>query len=250
MHDWMFEAGGEPLSLTLAEQPGSPAPVAADWFSPEPADDFETWLFETRAKDDIDDFGPMFIAGEDEGEGEDDDDGAHELDEVVVAGMRVEGFPTAVQVTIGDFFELPPSEVGGGGTSGTQTLGPDLSIYNCAMLADLEQRITDSFEFFRASAASILGATTLRDGLTVFNEIYQALEDLVARGLYDPDNPFGNAARSYAETGNPTNALSTSLRTMGIALDSAAMWFVESAFRAQQNLERINAEQARRSGCG
>jgi hypothetical protein len=42
----------------------------------------------------------------------------------------------------------------------------------------------------------------------------------------------------------------TYLRTMGIALDSAAMWFVESAFRDQQNLERINAEQARRSGCG
>jgi hypothetical protein len=249
MHDWMFEAGGEPLSLTLAEQPGSPAPVAADWFSHEPADDFETWLFETPAKGDL---GPMFIEGEGEGEDEGDDDGAHELDEVVVTGRRVEGFPTAVQVTIGDFFELPPIEVGGGGTSGTQTLGPDLSIYNCAMLADLEQRITDSFEFFRASAASILGATTLSDGLTVFNEIYQAFEDLEARGLYDPDNPFGNIARVYAETGNATNALSTSLRTMGItlALDSVAMSFVESAFRAQQNLERINAEQARRSGCG
>lgn len=116
MHDWMFEAGGEPLSLTLAEQPGSPAPVAADWFSPEPADDFETWLFETRAKGDPDDFGPMFIAGEDEdeGEGEGDDDGVHELDEVVVTGRRVEGFPTAVQVTIGDYGD-PQDPTGLGG---------------------------------------------------------------------------------------------------------------------------------------
>ena len=248
MHDWMFEAGGEPLSLTLAEQPGSPAPVAADWFSHEPADDFETWLFETPAKGDPDDFGPMFG----EGEGEGDDDGAHELDEVVVTGRRVEGFPTALQITIGGAFELPSIEVGGGGTSGTQTLGPNLSIYNCAMLAHLEQRYTDSFEFFRTSAATILGATTLHNGLTVFNEIYQAFEDLDARGLYDPYDPVGNILRVYAETGNATNALSTSLRTMGItlALDSSAMSFVESAFRAQQNLERINAEQARRSGCG
>ena len=47
-------------------------------------------------------------------------------------------------------------------------------------------------------------------------------------------------------------APSTSLRTMGItlALDSAAMWFVEFAFRAQQSLERFNAGQARRSGYG
>ena len=112
MHDWMFEAGGEPLSLTLAEQPGSPAPVAADWFSHEPADDFETWLFETPAKGDPDDFGPMF--GEGEGEGEDDDDGAHELDEVVVTGRRVEGFPTAVQVTIGDYGDTQdPTGLGG-----------------------------------------------------------------------------------------------------------------------------------------
>lgn len=114
MHDWMFEAGGEPLSLTLAEQPGSPAPVAADWFSPEPADDFETWLFETRAKGDPDDFGPMFIEDEDEGEGEGDDDGVHELDEVVVTGRRVEGFPTAVQVTIGDYGD-PQDPTGLGG---------------------------------------------------------------------------------------------------------------------------------------
>ena len=47
-------------------------------------------------------------------------------------------------------------------------------------------------------------------------------------------------------------APSTSLRTMGItlALDSAAMWFVEFAFRAQQSLERFNAGQTRRSGYG
>jgi hypothetical protein len=190
----------------------------------------------------------MFV----EGEGDDDDGGAHELDEVDVTGSRIVRFPTAVQVTMGDVFELPPVEVGGGGISASQSLGPDLSIYNCAMLANLEQRITDAFEFFRASAASILGATTHHDGLTVFNQIYEAFEDLDERGLYGPDNPVGNVTRIYAETGNATNALSTNLRTMGItlALDSAAMWFVESAFRAQQNLERINAEQARRSGCG
>jgi hypothetical protein len=111
MHDWMFEAGGEPLSLTLAEQPGSPDPGAADWFSHEPADDFETWLFETQPKADLEDFGPMFV----EGEGGGDDDGAHELDEVVVTGSRIVRFPTAVQVTIGDVEQPVGGDVGGGG---------------------------------------------------------------------------------------------------------------------------------------
>jgi len=113
MHDWVFEPGPDPLSLILAEQPGSPDPGTANWFPPTPADDFQIWLSETQPKGDIDDFGPMFIEGESGG----DDDGADELDEVVVTGSRIERFPTAVQVTIGDHFELPSIEVGGGGWS-------------------------------------------------------------------------------------------------------------------------------------
>lgn len=110
MHDWMFEPGPDPLSLTLAEQPGSPDPGTAGWLSHAPADDFETWLFETQPKGDFEDFGPMFLGEEPPPE----DDGASELDEVVVTGSRIERFPTAVQVTIGDHFELPSIEVSGG----------------------------------------------------------------------------------------------------------------------------------------
>ena len=117
MHDWLFEPGPDPLSLNLAGQPGSPDPGAANWFPPAPADDFGSWLFGNQPKGDLDGFGPMFVEGEGEGEGDDDDGGAHELDEVDVTGSRIERFPTAVQVTIGDVFELPPVEVGGGGWS-------------------------------------------------------------------------------------------------------------------------------------
>lgn len=76
MHDWMFEPGHDPL--TLPEQPWSPAPGAASWFPPAPADDVQTWLFETAPKGSLDDFGPMFI------------DGPAELDEVIVTGRRPE----------------------------------------------------------------------------------------------------------------------------------------------------------------
>ena len=113
MHDWMFEPGPDPL-LNLAEQPGSPDPGTANWFPPAPADDFETWLSETQPKRGHDDFGPMFIEGEGEGEGGGDDDGARELDEVVVTGSRIERLPTSVQVTIGDV-EQPVGGDGGGG---------------------------------------------------------------------------------------------------------------------------------------
>lgn len=106
MHDWMFEPGHDPLTLTLPEQPWSPDLGTATWFPPAPADDFQTWPSAPDVKGDLSEFGPMFSDAE---------GGAHELDEVVVTGRRVEGFPTAVQITIGDHFELPSVEVGGAG---------------------------------------------------------------------------------------------------------------------------------------
>lgn len=79
MHDWMFEPGHDPLRLTLSEQPWSPDPDATTWFSPAPADDFQTWLLETPPKGSLDDFGPMFLP-----------DLVSTLDDVEVTGERLD----------------------------------------------------------------------------------------------------------------------------------------------------------------
>lgn len=140
----------------------------------------------------------------------------------------------------------------GGGGVAPHSLGPNLTIYNCAMLSQLEGSARDAMANFRLLGIPALAGSHQGNGEVLFGEYWNAFQDIDARDLWDPQNPFGNVSRVYAETGNGQNQLSTSLLSLGfgLALDWGAIELVQSAYAAFKQIQRIDAEQARRGSCG
>jgi len=146
---------------------------------------------------------------------------------------------------------------GGGGEGGEpaeppQSLGPDLRIYNCAMLAQKEADIRASQSALREAVVISLNVTEWGNGRDVYNELYARFQELEDQGRYDPQNPAANAAQVAGQSFGGSDLISMTLRGIGINLTitGTQLNLIQSTFAMQQNLERIDAEQARRGGCG
>jgi hypothetical protein len=145
------------------------------------------------------------------------------------------------------------SGTGGGSGSTTQSLGPDLTIYDCEHLANLEEQIRNNMEAARSLAVGLLNLTAPFQGDDLFDEIWNVFENLNDQGLYDSGDPWGTMSRVAGQTVSGTDLIDLSM--LGIAtnvtITAYQLFMVQSAFAYQLNLDRIDAEQARRGGgCG
>jgi hypothetical protein len=142
---------------------------------------------------------------------------------------------------------------GGGGGTPSQNLGPDLTIYDCQHLANLEEQILNSRDGFRALAISALSLSNPFQGEQVFNDILSGFQALHDQGLYTGSNLFSTLATIGGQ--NYTVLDFIDLSVLGVASNVTVavveLLLVQSYFSAQLNLDRIDAEQARRGvSCG
>lgn len=181
------------------------------------------------------------------------DDGATELPPVDVYGerdMTLEEID-AIIAAYNAANSSTTSSTGAG--SSTQSLGPDLSIYDCQHLANLEAQTRSNMEAARNLAIGLLNITSPFQGEHLFDEIWGAFENLNNQGLYDPYDPVGTMSRVFGQTVSGTDLIDLSM--LGIAtnvtITAYQLFMVQSAFAAQLRLDRIDEEQARRGGgCG
>ncbi len=144
----------------------------------------------------------------------------------------------------------------GGGSSGppaaTQSLGPDLTIYTCEHLANLEAELRENRANARSAAIAILNITNPFQGEASFNELWAAFVQLKQDGLYNPNDPLGTMAQIAGQTVEALDLLAMTPLELGLnfTITTYQLFMVQSAFAYQANLDRIDEEQARRGGCG
>ena len=149
----------------------------------------------------------------------------------------------------------PPINGGGGSGAGnsTDSLGPDLSLYSCETLAHHEANARRDQANARSMAVSSFAFSDPFQGEGIYNDIWAAFEALHAQGLYRPEDPFGTLSRVFGQTVDIMDLLD--LSAAGIARNTTVsvvqLLLVQSAFAYKLQIDRIDAEQARRGGqCG
>lgn len=186
------------------------------------------------------------------------DDGADELPPVDIQGRRFMS-DELIQQIIDDYnvsnTNLPTGGGGGGSGNGAAPPAhlPPLDTLSCEDLAFLEQERERKVEQGRQFAVSGLSATSdYFRGEAAYQGIYDAFARLDQSGQYDEGNAIVNVWSVFQEMRDASSLLATSLRSIGIGvgIEYALLSIIEGVYRAQQELDEINQEQASRNGCG
>lgn len=148
----------------------------------------------------------------------------------------------------------PSGDGGGGGEGDIDAPAPDvprdLSRKSCSELAYYEHRVDSDIRNSRGIVTTLLSALDPFQSNQIFDEIWSAFDRAYNQPGIDRIDPSFDLLQIWSDTRDPNSLISTSLRSMGVAMGAEIVLFAafDRLYQATLDKARIDAAQSTK-GC-